>query len=261
MDLWQDLKKITALLENDRPKLLLFDFDGTLTPIAESPREARLSLETKALLQQLSEKKGVYLAIVSGRKLDDIKAKIGLPNVIYGGNHGLEGEILGEKYSYPIPDKMLKSLKTIKEQFDLIAAKFKGVLVEDKGVTLSFHYRMAEEQLIPEINSLINEVLQPYVTAGSVSVMVGKKVTDVSPKVNWNKGCFADLIVNKINGRIKTLPVVIIIGDDKTDENTFHKLENQITITVGEKSKSEAKYYTKNTGEVIEFLNWVNSKI
>ncbi|OGE18798.1 trehalose-phosphatase [Candidatus Daviesbacteria bacterium RIFCSPHIGHO2_02_FULL_41_10] len=257
-DLWQNLRKITALLENDKPKLLLFDFDGTLAPIAKSPREAKLSPKTKSLLQQLSAKKDVYLAIVSGRRLDDIKARIGLSNIIYGGNHGLEGEILGEKYSFPIPNKMFRDLRTIKDQLDKLATKFNGVLVEDKGLTLSFHYRLAEEKLIAEITSLINEVLQPFVTNQSVSVMVGKKVTDISPNVNWNKGCFASLIIDRITERIKTSPVVIIIGDDKTDENVFRMFDKGISIRVGTSSRSKAKYKLRDTQEVFEFLKYIN---
>lgn len=240
----------------NKTKLLLLDFDGTLAPIAKTPREAKISPETKKLLRQLSEKKDVYLAIISGRKLDDIKEKVGLPDIIYGGNHGLEGEIFGEKYSYPIPDKMLRNLGTIKEQLDKIAAKFNGVLVEDKELTLSFHYRSAEEQQMPEIALLINGALQPFVSNKSVSVMIGKKVIDISPNVTWNKGCFADLIVKKISAITKTYPEVIIIGDDKTDEDIFRKVSGGITIKVGENLQSTAKYSLKDTKEVMKFLEW-----
>lgn len=239
-------------------RLLLLDFDGTLTPIVKSPQEAKLPLNIKKILKKLSDKKDVYIAIISGRKLDDIKKKIGLPNIIYGGNHGLEGEIFGEKYSFPIPNKMFRTLKTIKGQMEQIAAEFKGVLIEDKGLTLSFHYRLTEEKLIAKIKSLIDKTLQPYITNKSISVMAGKKVIDVIPSLNWNKGDFAELVIKKIAGKIKTRPEVIIIGDDTTDEDVFQKFKEETCIRVGMGSNSIAKYRLKNTGNVFKLLKYLD---
>lgn len=261
MYLWNDINKIIKALKNQSTKILILDFDGTLTPIVKSPNQAKLSKRMKNLLTKLSKKEGFYLAILSGRELKNLKKRINLQNVIYAGNHGLEGEILGKKYLFPVPSKALWTLGNIQKQLNQIADKFKGTFIEDKGLTLSFHYRLVDKQQISEIKLLINQALKPYITNGLVSVIAGKKVIDITPNVNWSKGHFADLIIKKITDRIKTRPVAIVIGDDTTDENVFQKLENQITITVGEKHQSMAKYYMKNTGEAFQFLEWVNSKI
>lgn len=239
-------------------KLLLLDFDGTLAPIVKLPREAKLPSETKKLLQQLSEKKGVYIAIISGRKLDDIKEKIGLQNIIYGGNHGLEGEFFGEKYSLPVPDKMLLTLKTIKKQMTQIAAEFKGVLIEDKDLTLSIHYRLANKQQVPEIKLLISRILKPYIVSKLISIIEEKKVIDIIPNLKCNKGSFAALIIKKITDRIKTRPEVIIIGDDRTDEDIFQKFKKGISFRVGIESNSKAKYRLKDIKAVFEFLKYIN---
>lgn len=259
--LWQDLKKISALLKGNRPKLLLLDFDGTLTPIAQSPQEAKLSEKTKKLLQKLSKKSGFYLAILSGRKLDDIKTKINLQNIIYGGNHGLEGEILGEKFIFPIPSKMLRDIREIKKELNQIAGQFKGVLIEDKELTLSFHYRLANKQQVPEIRLLINRTLKPYLINKSVSKIAGKKVIDIMPNLKWNKGHFAALIIKKITLLTNKRPLVIAIGNDLTDEDIFQKLKNEITATVGKKKKSWAKYYLKNSKDTVSFLEWLNNLV
>lgn len=241
--------------------LLLLDFDGTLVPITRFPQTVELPLTTKNLLQKLSRKKGIYLAISSGRKLTDIKARIDLPDIIYGGNHGLEGEIFGEKYSFPIPDKILRNLRTIKEQLDKIAAKFNGVLVEDKELTLSFHYRSVNKQQIPEIKLLFNLILKPYIAGKSIFVRTGKEVFDIMPNLNWNKGNFADLIVKKINMLTNKRPTVIAVGDDLTDENVFQKLKNCISITIGKKKNSSAGYYLNNSEDLIHFLDLFNNLV
>lgn len=261
MNLWKNLDKITAQLKSSPIKILILDFDGTLTPIVKTPDQVKLSKTMKNLLIKLCNKKGFYLAILSGRELKDLKKRVNLKNIIYSGNHGLEGDIFGEKYLFPISNKALLTLGKIQEQLNKIFDKFKGTFIEDKGLTLSFHYRLVKKQQIPEIKLLISQILKPFMNEGSVSVIADKKVIEVTPQVNWSKGDFAALIIKKLTERMETYPTAIVIGDDTTDENVFQKLENMITITVGKKYQSKAKYYIKDTGEVFQFLKWVNSEV
>lgn len=255
--LWQDVTKITSLLKRDYPKLLLLDFDGTLTPIVKSPEKAKLSKEMRDLLQELSIKKGVYLAIISGRRLSDLKEKIRLPNIIYGGNHGLEGEVFGRKYSYSITNKTSLTFKKIRGQLNKIVDKFNGVLIEDKGLVLSFHYRLANKQQVSAIKSLFKKTLKPYVEDKLISVILGKMVFDIRPRVNWNKGSFAKLLIRKIRAQTEKTPLAIFIGDDATDEDVFQAIEKDITVKVGGGNRSSAKYSLRNTKEVFKFLEWV----
>lgn len=258
MNLWRNLDKITTQLQNSPTTVLMLDFDGTLAPIAQSPNEAKLPRETKDLLQKLCSKPNFYLAIISGRSLKNIKEKVGLPNIIYGGDHGLEGEIFGEKYSFPLTNKTILSLENIQKKLNKISNQFKGILIENKDLALSFHYRLADIEQLPEIISLFNKTLKPYMEKKLVFTIAGKKVIDIAPNVNWNKGRFADLIIRKIADRTKKYPLAIIIGDDKTDEDAFQSLKNGITIVVGKKTQSKAKYYLENPKEVVKFLKILN---
>ncbi len=260
MNVWKDLDKITAQLQNSPAKVLMLDFDGTLTPIVKSPQAAKLSIEMRNLLRRLSQKQGLYLAILSGRTLKDIKKKIGLSNIIYGGNHGLEGEIFGEKYLFPVPNKTLRALGKIQEQLNQVTDKFKGTFIEDKGLTLSFHYRMAEEQQVPEIKLLVSQMIKPYISKRLVSIIGGKKVIEITPNVKWSKGDFAALVVKKITDRTKKRPAVIVIGDDTTDEDIFRKLRKGITIKVGKDEQSKAEYWLEDTDDIFKFLEWINAK-
>lgn len=252
-NLWNNLNSIENSLKLHKTKILISDFDGTLTPIINTPQMVKLQPRLRNILRKLILKRNFYLAIISGRELSDIKAKINLPNIIYGGNHGLEGEMFGEKFFFPIGKKTLLIFKKIKEQFNKIAGQFKGVFIEDKTLTLSFHYRSANKQSVPKIIPLISKVLGPFIRKGLISTLKGKMVIDVIPKVNWNKGLFARLIINKISARTKTNPAVIFIGDDSTDKTVFRALKNDITISVG-KHGSFAKYYLKNTAQTADFL-------
>lgn len=257
MDLWKDLDKITTVFKRSPVKILMLDFDGTLAPIVQSPKEAKLSIETKDLLEKLCQKSNLYLAIVSGRELEDIKKKIGLPDIIYGGNHGLEGEIFGRQYRFFIPKKILTTLKKIRLQLGKIAEQFDGVFIEDKRIVLSFHYRLVDKQQISIVKTLFKKALASFVKKKLVTIVTGKEVFDIRPGVNCNKGTFAKLVIDKIRTKTKNKPAVVFIGDDITDEDVFQTLEDGITIRVGGGRQSNAKYNLKNTKEVFKFLEWV----
>ncbi len=252
--LWQDIDKITSLLENNRPKLLILDFDGTLAPIVETPRKAKLPKKTKDVLQKLAQKSGFHLAVISGRELSDIKSKIGITNIIYGGNHGLEGEILEKRFIHPAVKKAAPIIKNIFIKAGEIAQKYKGIFIENKKAAIGFHYRMAERNKIKEIKSLLEDLLKGFHDHKLISVIEGKEEIDILPKTDWGKGHFAELITKDISARTKLHPIVIAIGDDATDENAFKNLKNEITIVVGKKPASKAKYYLENLEDVFRFL-------
>lgn len=256
-NLWKNLDKITPLLKKDLTKLLLLDFDGTLAPIVKSPEIASLSPQTKGLLQNLSQKPKYYLAIISGRQLEDLKEKIGLPNIIYGGNHGLEGEIFDRKFSLPIANEASMTLKKIREQLDRVANKFTGVFIENKNLALSFHYRLASKLQVHAIKSLFKKTLKPYTKDELITIVSGKMVFDIFPNLNWNKGSFAKLAIREIQRRTNSTPIAVFIGDDTTDEDVFQALKKGITIRVGRNRRSSAKYNVENIREVFRFLEWI----
>src|SRR3989344_27455 len=256
-NLWNDLDAMSLKLKEKSAKIIMLDFDGTLTPIIKSPEKIILQKETRKLLQDLSRKKGFFIAIISGRSLQDLKGKVALKEIIYAGNHGLEGEIYDRKFLYPLTKKTLKIMGLIKKDLETIVRDFEGVFIEDKKLTQSLHFRMLLRKHLPLFRKTFNEVIQPFKAAGSISVTSGKKVFDIRPEFIWNKGDFAKLVIKEIAEETKTSPVVIYIGDDVTDEDVFQILEGRITIRVGGVQRSYAKYRLKNTKEVFKFLDWV----
>ena len=83
---WPCLKK---KIRSNKIKLLLLDFDGTLTKIAKMPHEAVLENKTKEVLTALSQSPRCKLAVVSGRSLDNLMSFFHIKNAIYAGNHCL----------------------------------------------------------------------------------------------------------------------------------------------------------------------------
>jgi len=240
--------------------LLFLDYDGTLTPIAETPEKAVISRETKDLLNKLSKKSHCSVAIISGRSLSDIKTIVGIRDIIYAGNHGLEIEGPKIKFESQVSPRLKSIIRHIYEDAVSELSQIKGVLIEDKGLTISVHYRLVGEKDIQEFLSIFNEIIDPYIVRSKIKINTGKKVYEIRPPVMRDKGKVVLWLLARqqfLLEKNKILPVYI--GDDVTDEDAFKVLKKKgLTIFVGEKASSEAQYYLKTTEEVTEFLRLIS---
>src|SRR5512135_2546299 len=108
-DRWEKVKKEL----NNRPLVVFLDFDGTLAPLAATPDRAVLPAGLKRVLKALAASPHTRLAFVSGRTLRDLKKKVGLRNVVYAGNHGLEISGPGIAFRSRLPPKTSGALKRI----------------------------------------------------------------------------------------------------------------------------------------------------
>jgi alpha,alpha-trehalase len=234
---------------------IFLDYDGTLTPIVGRPESAQLSYLMRELLKKL--KKCYPVAIISGRRLDDLQERVGIDGVVYAGNHGLE--IYSEEMSFQI--KGARRLKTVLNKItgDLehIIKDIKGVIIENKGLTASIHYRLIDRRDVPRVIEAVKEKLSPYMEEGKVRVAEGKKVIEVRPSVDWDKGKAVKWILRR-GGFKRTLPVYI--GDDETDRDAFRVLKDHgISIVVGH-GWEDADYFFKGQDEVNGFLKWLASR-
>ncbi len=236
--------------------MLFLDYDGTLTPIVETPGRAILREETRNLLKKLSNSRKLKLAFISGRSLADIKNRVGLRNVIYSGNHGLEIEGPKIKFKSPVSPRYKTILGQIKMDLSNKLSKIRGAILEDKGLSLSIHYRQVDKKQIPQIKTIFHETVILYLVRNKIKIKPGKMVLEVKPPTEWDKGKIVLwLLARQIFATRKGMVFPIYIGDDATDEDAFKALKNRgLTIFVGEPSKSYAQYYLKNPKEVIDFL-------
>ena len=254
-DEWNNLKE---KLEQSRIFLFL-DYDGTLTSIVDTPEQAIIPKNTKEILKALSENNQCRVAIISGRALDDIKARVGLDGLVYVGNHGLE--IYDDKLSFRwmMPPHFKETITEIKNRLKEVFAKTEGVLIEDKEFTLSLHYRMVHvEDAV--IKSMFDKVINPYQAKGEITIMAGKKVFEVRPAKGGRKGKIVMGLF--LRERLATNDMNIIpiyIGDDVTDEDAFKEMVNKkgVTIRVGKNDASLAHYYVNDAEEVTKLLEMI----
>lgn len=252
--------------------MLFLDYDGTLTPIVETPNQAIIPSETKDLLEQLSRKPKCKLAIISGRALKDIKNIVGIKNIIYAGNHGLEIEGPKIKFAIPVSPDYRAILKKIKKSLNIKISSISGAFIEDKGLSLSLHYRLTDKKDIPLLKGIFSKVVSPYlgrnksqepqpnlVSWDNIRIKSGKMVLEIGPAVKWDKGKVVLWLSAKQKAVLNRKSIIpIYIGDDRTDEDAFKAIKNKgLSIFVGKPKHSQSNYYLKNTREVVEFLKQI----
>jgi len=236
---------------------LLLDYDGTLAPICPHPDLAVLPPEAKRVLERLSHMPDVYIAVVSGRNVDNVKEMVGIEDITYAGNHGLE--ILhpdGTKFVHPMPlayeEKVRTLLKQLQEELT-----HGGAWVENKGAVLTFHYR---EVPIMERPELIRKVHAMMVENG-FSVGHGHCVLEARPPVLWNKGRASIYILRTAFGvdwheRVR----IIYAGDDITDEDAIVALKGMamtFRVTPSHTVRTQANRRLPSTDSVLMMLKWV----
>jgi trehalose 6-phosphate phosphatase len=234
--------------------LLCSDFDGTLTPIVEDPAQTSLSPEVRRVLHSLAGQERLSLAVISGRARADLQARVGIPGLFYAGNHGLEISGPGCSFVEPTAEAHGASLKELGADLATKLRPVAGAFVEDKGLTLSVHYRRVADAEGEEVRRIVHAALaskdHPF------HLTAGDKAYEIRPRVYWNKGAAVGWILGQLD---EPAALVIYLGDDVTDEDAFAALPEGITVKVGGPSETAARYRLEDPAEVLRFLEWLES--
>jgi trehalose-phosphatase len=249
--LFEDWETIQARIRQAQNLFLFLDYDGTLTPIASRPELALCPSEVKRHLEKLHDLPSVYLAIISGRSLEDLREKVGVSDIIYVGNHGLEIENPDGRHKKMFSSARIRELKRITQNVRNSLKEIPGILVEEKGPILSVHYRNVDQKFFDRIPQVLKEELQQW--RGRWKMASGKMVFEIRPNVDFHKG-------EAVREILKTFPSLgllpIYLGDDQTDEDAFRVLKGQgVSVFIGPSGfSSEADFFLRNPDEVQEFL-------
>jgi trehalose-phosphatase len=231
---------------------LFLDFDGTLVSFRNDPGRATLSPSLRRILQKLSADGNWTVAIISGRERTDLQARVGLPGLIYAGNHGLEISGPGFIFIEPTAIGYRESLQKLASALAPRLVNTEGAWVEDKGLTLSVHWRQTPAERVEEVRRIVHHALEnmshPFLLTS------GDKVYDIRPRVYWHKGSAVHWIRERLS---KQNALTLYLGDDATDEDAFAALPDGITVKVGEPAETAAVYYVRDPTDVEQFLQWL----
>jgi trehalose 6-phosphate phosphatase len=180
---------------------LVLDVDGTLAPIVARPELAAVPTATRAELVRLAERY-LLVACVSGRAGEDARRLVGVEGVELVGNHGLELD--------PRAHDLAEEIAAFRETV--------GLPVEDKTLSLTYHYREAEDEAAAR--AALEEVARRAQEAG-FDARWGRKVLEIRPAVEAHKGTAVRALVGRSGAGLG-----LYAGDDTTDLDAFAGLRS-----------------------------------
>jgi trehalose 6-phosphate phosphatase len=250
------LEHVQEITQSGDRLAVFLDYDGTLTPIVSHPEDAWLPESMRQTLRSLAAR--VPVAILSGRDLDDVRGRVLVDGIVYAGSHGFDiagaGGLRRELGAAYLP--VLDTAETeLREALDEI----QGAQLERKHFSVAAHYRNVNENDAFGVAQAVEAVAARH---RELRRMDGKKVYELLPDIDWNKGKAVLWLLETLGleGR-NTVP--IYIGDDRTDEDAFRALEQRgIGILVSEQSQpTAARYSLKNPDEVGRFLRSLSADL
>ena len=229
------------------------DYDGTLSPLAPTPDAAAPPAGTAALLQELATMPGLEIALVTGRTVADLRRFLDVPGIYYVGIHGLEMGLPNGTVELSESVAVTRwVVPAIKRQIEQALVNRPGVLIEDKGLALACHYRLASRADAAITRETVSSIAQDYRRRGArISLMHGHEVVEIRSAFA-NKG----KTVCRLLARHAPAALAVYIGDDRTDEDAFKLLPPEsVTIRVGPaREPTAARYRVENPDEVLRFL-------
>ncbi len=248
------LREWDRLREQLRAKrlALFLDYDGTLTPIVSRPELAVLTDARRAVLKKVASR--FPTAIISGRGREDVERLVGLPELAYAGSHGFDivgpgGASVGHAVAEWIEPVMEQIAGGVRPKLEGI----EGVVIEEKRFSVAIHYRLVDEADVARVEAIVDEAIA---TDARLKKAHGKKVFEVRPDLDWDKGKALLLLLEAL-GLDGPDVVPLYIGDDVTDEDAFAVLRDRgIGILVSEAPRpTVATYWVQAPWEVYAFFD------
>lgn len=208
---------ISDLRDHPASSALLFDIDGVLAPIVPNAADAQVPHDVLALLGQLA---GRYLLVgaISGRALADVDRMVPVPGIARGGNHGLEVAEPGrEAHMVPEAAGPVGTLRRFVESLSPDALAARGAWMEDKGASVSLHYREAPDS--DATGRWLRAEVQPAAMAAGLRTRDGKMILELIPDVDAHKGTALRALVTAAGARR-----VLYVGDDHTDADAWREM-------------------------------------
>ena len=243
----RQLTQIKSAYDEAASRLILLDYDGTLSPFVRKPEDAVPSEQLLELIRRMSADKRNKVVINSGRNHQILdKWFAGLP-IDFAAEHGVFYKDDGVWHR-----NIMEEIVWDEEILDIIQHtidKTPRSHLEQKDAALVWHYRNVDVWLAElRAQQLVNALIGPCARL-NLQIVPGNKIVEIKPP-DYNKGSEVFRRLEK-----NAYDFVLAIGDDTTDEDMFRALPTDgISIKVGSFSPA-AKYRIPLQSSVIPFLS------
>lgn len=207
--------------------VLLFDYDGTLTPIVEHPWQAHLAPETRELLAELDAQPNVHVGVFSGRRLDELEQLIGLPQLFYCGLSGIEMRLDGTLLVHPKACESVPLIDEITRRLAAIEHVYPGAWIEHKRYGFTVHYRGVDATLLNEVHTRILGFLECWTR--QLRIVDAPLAVEVLVGGTWTKGDAVRRIVEQVGEPA----FVLYAGDAPNDREALDAVTAHGGIALG----------------------------
>ncbi len=242
------LAEISVDYRHASSRLILLDYDGTLVDFKNDPDNVIPDKEVLTIINQLASDKKNIVALITGRDKKYISQWFSEMNIFILAEHGSIIKEPGKNWSYPSQEENQWKLK-MRPVMESFANKVEGSILEEKSISIVWHYRNVSPELAytsaGELVELLNRNITPDM---NLKIVQGKKIIEVK-KRGFDKGVASQNMI-----QLKPFSFILSIGDDSTDEDMFSKLPTYAySFKVGY-GLSHASMLIERPREVINFL-------
>ena len=243
---------------------LVVDFDGTISEIASTPDEARITVEAATTLGSLAGKLAL-VSVMSGRSAGDLRDKVNIEGLVYVGNHGAEYLRDGRLEVAPNAADSNESVARVFNRLRTIVG-IPGLVWQQKGFSASVHYRLAPNA--DEARHSLSDALVALPEAAEIEVFWGKMVLELRAPHGLNKGYATRKLAKDY-----ALQSVLFLGDDTTDVDALMAVRELASgdsfdgvgiAALHEDSPASlleaADYSLEGVSQVGRFLTWLDSE-
>ncbi len=241
-------EKLLDKYRSAKNKLILLDYDGTLSHFTAFPEKARPTPQLLTILSKLIHKSHTKVIIISGREHFDIQKILGQLPVDMVAGHGEISRVNGVWTEQFVNHASWKNI--LRSFMNRITLSCPNSFIEEKQNSLTWHYRNVSSGSGYYYSRKLIRLMEPVIHSFNLKILDGNKVVEVMPN-EIGKGKAVKKIIEQ-----NDYDFILSIGDDKTDEEMFEVLllnPDAITIKVG-KGSTFAKHKLNNVDEVLVLL-------
>jgi trehalose 6-phosphate phosphatase len=224
--------------------VVFLDFDGTLVDIAPRPDKVHLKPKARNILQRLARHPRVTVVVVSGRRRAELLQHIGVRGIRYFGLYGWE-----RSAKCALPPRVRQALRRARTELARHLRAYPSIWIENKRSTFSIHLLDALPDLQPRVRRELRALLKPFFR--TLRIVENLRDVEVLPRSMPGKGIAVRQFLAQPAFR-RSFP--IYFGDDLSDESGFVAVRRGLSVLVGRRSPTRARYSVHTPAEVATAL-------
>jgi trehalose 6-phosphate phosphatase len=250
-----DVQDVLKRIYKSSETWLFLDYDGTLAEFEPTPGIINPDPDLAQLLSDLVGCHRLNIAIISGRRLEDLQKLLPVKGLWLAGTYGMEWITpRGERILQGEATNLRSFILKVKKKWAAILDDHSEFYLEDKGLALAIHAKNAEADLAERILKDAHRSFdQMSGNLSDIRIISDKKFLEIAP-LRADKGKAISWLLKKTSA---DKALLLYVGDDDRDEIAFkeiHKYGGIALVVSSSPRQSEADYYFQAPKDVRKWL-------